>query len=58
MATKSFESEFKFNRKSAQSLAEAFDRSKRVNIKAESNVNFITSNEEIHSKFDKILKRK
>lgn len=58
MTTKGFESEFKFNRKSAQSLAEAFDRSKRVDIKIESNVNFITSDEEVHSKFDKFLNRK
>lgn len=58
MATKSFESEFKFNKREAQSLADALDNSKRVDIVPKRSAHFVTTDKEIHELFDDILGKK
>lgn len=47
MATKSFTSEFKFNRKSSSKLADAIDNSKRIDRDLKQTVNDIVHDDKI-----------
>lgn len=60
MATKSFESEFKFTQKSARALAGALDKSKRVDVIINKPVNFYgaSDSKKLKNKFDSIFKSK
>lgn len=58
MATSSFQSEFKFNKKSASALANALDHSKKVNIKRTKPVNFygLGDKEKLKRRFDDVFR--
>ena len=60
MATKSFESEFKFTQKSAIALANALNKSKRVDAEINKPVNFYgaSDNKKLKNKFDSIFESK
>jgi len=58
MATKSFISEFKFNQKSSAKLANAIEKSKRVDHVINQTVNDVTSTETIQKIMEGFLEGK
>jgi len=58
MATKSFTSEFKFNQKSSSKLADAVEKSKRVNHEMKQTVHDVTGTEAIQKIVESFLQEK
>ncbi|MBN2980080.1 MULTISPECIES: hypothetical protein [Cohnella] len=58
MATKSFTSEFKFNQKSSSKLADAIEKSKRVDHEIKLTVNDVVRTEKIQRIMEGFLKGK
>ncbi|OAP97420.1 hypothetical protein [Ligilactobacillus aviarius] len=56
MATKSFQREFIFNKKTADALAEALENSRRVDIKLNRKAEYITDSKKIHAELDDVFK--
>ncbi len=57
MATKSFTSEFKFNQKSSSKLANAIEKSKRLDIQMKKTVHDVVQTEKITKIMDNFLGR-
>lgn len=55
MATKSFTSEFKFNQRASSKLANAIDKSKRVDYEIKQTVNEVTRTDSIQKIMDSFL---
>ncbi|WP_153979723.1 hypothetical protein [Paenibacillus xylanilyticus] len=49
MATKSFTSEFKFNQRASSKLADAIEKSRRVDYEIQQKVNFVARTESIEN---------
>jgi len=58
MATKSFTSEFKFNQKSSVKLADAIEKSRRVEHQIKHTVNDVTCSEAIQKILNNFLSEK
>lgn len=60
MATKSFQTDFKFTSKSGHALAEAIRYSRRVDVKVDEPVKIYSdvNSDQFHKKFDKLFNQK
>lgn len=57
MIINSFQREFILNAKEADSLAEALENSRRVDIKLKRKVEYITDSKKIHAELDDVFKK-
>lgn len=57
MTTNIFQREFILNAKEADSLAEALENSRRVDIKLKRKVEYITDSKKIHAELDDVFKK-
>ena len=57
MTTNIFQREFILNAQEADSLVDALEKSKRVDIKIERKAEYITDSEKIHAELDDVFKK-
>ena len=57
MTTNIFQWEFILNAQEADSLVDALEKSKRVDIKLERKAEYITDSEKIHAELDDVFKK-
>ncbi len=57
MTTNIFQREFILNAQEADSLVDALEKSKRVDIKLERKAEYITDSEKIHAELDDVFKK-